>query len=205
MTTPVRFWIDPICPWCWVTALWIRQVAPERELDVQWQPISLLLKNEPAVDGTYYTAVKWTFGLLRVLESVRAKEGDGAVGDLYLEYGRRIHHDGQVGWPVVEALEATGLDSDHAAAFDDESWDAVVRRGHDAGLALVGNDVGTPIISVLNGAGEEVAIFGPVITEVPTLEVSLQLWDTVAFLARVPEFFELKRTRTGRPVVGERP
>ena len=34
MSTPVRYWIDPLCPFCWVTSLWIREVAPERDLDI---------------------------------------------------------------------------------------------------------------------------------------------------------------------------
>jgi hypothetical protein len=204
MTTPVRFWLDPICPWCWVTSLWIREVAAERELDVQWEPISLLLKNEPPVDSQYYAPVKWSYGLLRVLESVRATDGNTAVGELYLEYGRRIHQDGEHEWPVTDALAAIGIDTAHAAAFDDPAWDTEVLRRHDEGLALVGNDVGTPIISVLADDGHEVAIFGPVITKVPNSDDSLALWDSVVFLARLPEFHELKRTRTTGPEVRAR-
>lgn len=205
MTTPVRFWIDPVCPWCWVTSRWMVAVAAERDLAVQWQPISLLLKNQPSPDSEYYPAVKWSYGLLRVLEAVRATDGEGAVGDLYTEYGRRIHHDGQSMWDVADALAAIGLDAAHAAAFDDESYDAEILRRHEEGLALVGNDVGTPIISLPDAAGTEVAIFGPVITSVPPLAESLELWDVVARVARMPQFFELKRTRTSRPEFGPRP
>jgi hypothetical protein len=184
-----------------VTSLWIRAVSDERDLDIEWQPISLLIKNAPTVDSQYYAPVKWSYGLLRVLESVRAGGGNAAVSELYLEYGRRIHRDGQQEWPVVEALEAIGLDVSHAAAFDDDSWDAEVLRRHNEGLALAGADVGTPIISIIDGVGKEVGIFGPVITKVPSADVSLKLWDSVTFLAAVPEFFELKRTRTSGPAV----
>lgn len=180
-------------------------VAAERDLAVQWQPISLLLKNQPSPDSEYYPAVKWSYGLLRVLEAVRVADGEGAVGDLYTEYGRRIHHDGQSMWDVADALAAIGLDAAHAAAFDDESYDAEILRRHEEGLALVGNDVGTPIISLPDAAGTEVAIFGPVITSVPPLAESLELWDVVARVARMPQFFELKRTRTSRPEFGPRP
>lgn len=205
MATPVRFWLDPICPWCWVTSLWIREVAAERDLDIQWEPISLLIKNEPAEDSQYYAPVKWSYGLLRVLESVRTDGGNAAVSELYLEYGRRIHQDGEHGWDVAEALAAIGIDVKHAVAFDDESWDAEVLRRHHEGLALVGADVGTPIISIIDGDGKEVGIFGPVITKVPSPEVSLKVWDAITFLAQVPEFFELKRTRTSGPDVRKTP
>ena len=34
-TTEVEFWVDPVCPWCWVTAKWmVTEVAPNRDLDV---------------------------------------------------------------------------------------------------------------------------------------------------------------------------
>ena len=205
MSTPVRFWLDPICPWCWVTSLWIREVAAERDLDIQWESISLLLKNNPAEDSQNYPPVKWSYDLLRVLESVRASDGNAAVGALYLEYGRRIHHDKQREWAFAEALESVGLDTSHAAAAEDESWDAEIRRRHDEGLALVGASVGTPIISVLSADGTEVGIFGPVITKVPSTADSLALWDSVVFLAQLPEFYELKRTRMTGPEVGPRP
>ncbi len=106
MTTPVRFWVDPLCPFCWATAQWIRGVAPERDLEISWQPISLLVKNETQPDSPWYDISKWSFGLLRVLEQVRAEEGEAAVDALYLEYGRRIHHDKETLWDVSLALKS---------------------------------------------------------------------------------------------------
>ena len=205
MANEVRFWVDPICPWCWVTARWVREVAPERDLAVVWEPISLFFKNEPAADSQGYEPTRWSLGLLRVLESVRASEGDDAVGNLYVEYGRRIHHDGERLWDPVEALRSVGLDDAHAAAADDQSWDAPVRVRMEQGLELVGADVGTPIIAVRTDDGREVALFGPVISQVPPTKDALALWDSVTFLAGLDDFWELKRTRTRRPDPGERP
>ena len=93
----------------------------------------------------------------------------------------------------------------HAAAFDDETWDAEVLRLHHEGLALVGNDVGTPIIGIPGRDGKEVGVFGPVITARPSHGDSLILWDASVALAQIPEFFELKRTRTSGPNPGPRP
>ena len=205
MTTPVRFWIDPLCPFCWTTALWIRDIAPERDLAITWQPISLKVKNNVTEDASWYSIATWSFGLLRVLESVRAAEGNDAVDALYMEYGRRIHHDQQMEWPVKEALEAVGLPLTHADAFDDEAWDAEVLRLHHEGLALVGDDVGTPIISIPGRDGTEVAIFGPVISARPAHDDALAIWDATVALTQIPEFFELKRTRNGAPDPGPRP
>jgi hypothetical protein len=205
MSTPVRFWVDPICPWCWVTARWVMDIAPERDLEVTWEPISLLIKNERPPGDTYYDNVAWSLGLLRVMESVRSTGDEALVGDLYLEFGRRIHHDGERLWDVELALAALGLDASHAAAATDESWDAEVRRRMDEGLALVGKDVGTPIIAFNADDGREVAIFGPVITKVPATKDALALWDSFVTLTAMDEFWELKRTRTKRPEMGDRP
>ena len=205
MAKTVRFWVDPICPWCWVTALWARSVADERELNIVWKPISLLIKNETQPDSPFFERVSWTLGLLRVMEAVRAVEGDGPIESLYFEYGRRIHHDQESLWDPAEALVAVGLDAKFADAATDESWDAVVRAGMDEGLAMVGADVGTPIIAFADAAGVERAAFGPVITRVPTRQDSLKLWDAFETLTALDGFWELKRTRTERPDFGVRP
>ena len=74
-----------------------------------------------------------------------------------------------------------------------------------AGLALVGDDVGTPIISMEDSSGAQVGMFGPVITGVPGPEESLRLWDGLVAVTTVPGFWELKRTRTEDPRFGNRP
>jgi hypothetical protein len=189
-----------------VTARWVvDEVAPKRDLDITWQPISLYFKNEPEPDSDHYDAVLFTHKLLRVMESVRVAEGDGAVFDLYWEYGRRIHHDKDRDFDPADALGSAGLDRSHASAADDESWDPVIRERMDEGLELAGNDIGTPLIAFENRVGRKVAYFGPVITSVPDTENSLALWDGMVTLATVDGFWELKRTRTERPEFGTRP
>ena len=43
----VRFYFDPLCPWCWITSHWLHdEVAPHRDIDVDWRPISLKVRNE---------------------------------------------------------------------------------------------------------------------------------------------------------------
>ncbi len=194
-----------------MTARWVvDEVAEQRNLDITWQPISLLVKNKPDPDSDYFAPVNKTHNMLRVMESVRAAEGDDAFFSLYWELGTRIHHDRDLDFDMADALEAVGLDTSHAAALDDESFDAEIKTRMDAGLALTGDDVGTPIIA-LDGAvdddgnAERVALFGPVITKAPKGELALQLWDGFVAMATVPGFWEVKRTRTERPDFGDRP
>ena len=189
-----------------MTARWVVDaVAPERDLDITWQPISLLRKNDPPPDSEYYPPSLWTHKQLRVLEAVRADEGNDGFFRLYWELGTRIHHDKDRSFDIADALVAAELDPAHAAAFDDESWDDEIATRMDAGLALTGTDVGTPLISLDDDRGDKVALFGPVITRVPDREQSLRLWDAFVDMATVPGFWEVKRTRTEPPDFGDRP
>jgi hypothetical protein len=189
-----------------VTARWVVEaVAPARDVNVKWRPISLFFKNNPDPEGQYYERIHRSHKLLRVMEAVRAGEGDGPVQSVYWDFASRIHHDKNMDFDVAEALSGLGVDTRYAEAFDDEAWDAPVKEWHDDGLSLVGDDVGTPIIALRNAAGERTGIFGPVITRVPTEELSLQLWDGMIACLTVPGFWEMKRTRTERPDIGDRP
>lgn len=189
-----------------MTARWVVDVVlPERDLEVTWQPISLLFKNKPPEDSDYYKPVVYTHNLLRVFEAINASEGNKAAGDFYWKCGTFIHHDEKLYAPVEEILEAAGMDASFAAAFDDESWDEVIRTKMDAGLELVGQDVGTPIIGFEKDGGDKVGIFGPVISHAPQGEEGLALWDAMVTMSTMDGFWELKRTRTVSPNFGDRP
>ena len=206
-----------------MTARWVvDEVMPERDLAIVWQPISLLEKNQPGPDSDYYARSKQTHDYLRVMEALRQsvendtgettvsrRNGDGAIDDpifrYYWEVGSRIHHDGELHFDVADALSAIGQDPALASAADDPAWDAEIKQRMDVGLALAGQDIGTPLIALDDDNGERVALFGPVITRVPPGETALRLWDGLVAMATVPGFWEVKRTRTERPEFGDRP
>lgn len=189
-----------------MTARWVvDEVKPARDLDVTWQPISLFFKNDPDPGSDRYQRNLYTHKLLRVMESVRKADGEDAVFRLYWEYGRRIHHDQNREFTAASALDAVGLDPMLADAFDDDMWDAEIRRRMDVGLDLVGDNVGTPIIAFPDRDGTKRGYFGPVITRVPPREDSLAMWDALVAMMNVRGFWELKRTRTERPDLGVRP
>lgn len=194
----VQFYIDPVCPFCWQTSRWLKRVAPHRDLEIDWQPISLFFKNDPSPDSPFYEPTLRTLGLLRVMEAARNAGHEDRIGDLYTEFGRHIHNRQTPDFDLVAVLTELGLDASLADAREDELLDAQIRAAMDVGLALVGNDVGTPII-VTESEGRQVGLFGPVITKMPTLEDSLRLWDGYATMASIDGFFELKRSRTDAP------
>ncbi len=69
-----------------------------------------------------------------------------------------------------------------------------MRASTQKALDLVGDDVGTPVISV-----DGVSFFGPVVTPIPRGEAAGKLWDGTVLVAGTPGFFEIKRSRTAGP------
>lgn len=194
----VEFWFDPACPFCWMTSRWLTAVAPERDLEIDWQPISLLFKNDIQPESPWYKPVSRTRDLLRVVESVRAAGKADTIGALYTVFGRHIHHEGSAEFDVAEALTSVGLDPGHASALTEPSWDDTIRTRMADGLSLVGDDVGTPIIAVTVPTGR-VGLFGPVITQMPSPQDGALLWDGFLAMVNTSGFFELKRTRSASP------
>ena len=195
----VRFWFDPACPFCWITSRWLVRVATQREVTIEWSPISLLLKNGTGEGEPFFAEVTASHGMLRTVEALRAAGQGHRIGELYTELGRVLHVEGTT-VDLRAVLTGLGLDPAFAAAADDAEHDAAVRTSMDEGLALVGDAVGTPIIAVdrPDGTGR-IGLFGPVITELPDVEASLRLWDGFLAMVATDGFFELKRTRSSAP------
>jgi hypothetical protein len=197
MTTKVEFWFDPSCPWAWMTSRWILEVQAQKDIEVKWNIFSLAVLNEGReLKPEYRERIDKTWGPVRVIAAAKKKNGYEVVLPLYTEIGTLFHPGAK---PVAkdtisEALQNLKLDASLINFYDSNEFDQDLRDSTKAALDLVGDDVGTPIISV---AG--VAFFGPVITPAPKGIEALKLWDGVVAAASVPGFFELKRTRTARP------
>ena len=211
MTADLHFYFDPVCPFAWMTSKWVRQVADQRDYDVEWRFISLRLVNADVDYDAHFPAdyeAGHTAGLrlLRVAARVRDMRGNEAVGRLYEALGRYIFEvDEQPGRAergtrefVEPILAEIGLPSDLADALDDESADAQIRAETEEALTLTGKDVGTPILHFRPADGG-VAFFGPVISRLPSKEESVELWEHVVALASFPGFAELKRSLRERP------
>lgn len=196
MPKTVEFWFDPICPWCWMTSRWAREVAEERGFEIAWHPISLKIINEANDDDDHDDSHAAGHRLGRVVEAARVAAGQGVVGRLYTELGERIHPGDREDYDAViaEALAAVGLDPALAAAADAEASDAQLRENTEHALRIAGPDVGVPIIAI-----DGVAFFGPVVSPAPSGEDALRLWDGIYAAASVPGFYELKRGRTVGP------
>ena len=195
----VQFWFDPACPFCWMTSRWLVRVAAHRDLDIEWLPISLMMKNGTREGDPFFAEVSASLRMLRVVEAVRDAGHGDRIGDLYTALGRTLHVDeGKV--DLKATLRGLDLDARLASAADDERFDLAIREAMDDGLSLVGGAVGTPLIAVERSDGSgRVGLFGPVITVLPDVEASLRLWDGFCAMVETDGFFELKRTRAEAP------
>ncbi len=198
MKTKAEFWFDPICPWAWMTSRWILEVEKVRDIEVKWNLFSLAhLNRDKEMAEDYKAKLIRSWHCTRVIAAAQKAHGSAVTLPLYTAISSRIHLQKQeVNQALFEAaLEEVGLDKNLATAMNDESFNEAIIESHERGIKLVGNDVGTPIISV-----EGAAFFGPVISPAPKGEEAGKLWDGVVGVASYPGFFEIKRSRTVGPI-----
>ena len=145
----VEFWFDPICPFAWVTSRWLLEAAKVRQIEITWKQMSLAALNEGKdLDEAYRQKVQRSWGPGRVIDAVIEGEGEGALGALYTAYGMAIHEEGnEIGPKLNErALGEAGLNAQYAQEAQNEDRDEHLRARQREVEALVGNEVGTPVL-----------------------------------------------------------
>ena len=192
--TQIHFWFDPSCPYTWRTSRWVTDVARRRGLDVLWRVMSLAILNEDdEVPPRRRNQTAPGQVATRVLQAVRERHGNEALGRFYTELGTLVHERGaELGVDAYQrALRAAGLPEELATAGDDETYQAAVARSHREGQDRVGDESGSPITAVDDGPG----FFGPIVVPAPTGEQATRLLDGLVALSGIPSFSELKRAR----------
>ncbi|HUY15990.1 MAG TPA: disulfide bond formation protein DsbA [Acidimicrobiales bacterium] len=197
MTTNVDLWVDPLCPWAWMTSRWLLEAAQVREFEVNFHVMSLAVLNEGRdLSPEYVELLAKAWGPVRVLIAAQERHGNKVIEPLYSAMGTRRHVQGEKNFEKItaESLSDVGLEADLADAATSIEFDDALRVSHHQGMDPVGYDVGTPVIHV-----GDVAFFGPVVTPAPKGEAAGKLYDGVLLVASTPGFYELKRSRTEEP------
>jgi predicted DsbA family dithiol-disulfide isomerase len=194
--TRVDFYFDPLCPWCWRTALWLRNVAGRKPIEITWKLFSLMVVNHPDDFNTDEQYQKW-FVLGRVLVAARQHGGNDAVERLYMSLGELIHgeqrrDDAGTSAGVEEALKRAGLPERlYRDALSDPQTESALLDEHRAARERLGA-FGVPTIAL---EGSEVAIFGPVVEPIPSDGEADALWEHTRWLLEQPYVWEIKRER----------
>jgi 2-hydroxychromene-2-carboxylate isomerase len=207
--TRVEFFVDPSCPWAWITSRWIKEVAPRRELDVTWRSYCLEIRDDygaaPTVPENLRDRVIEAHALshrmLRIFEAARAQAGEEAVDALYAAWGRRffLSRSGRDDALLSACLIACGLDPGLAAAADEEKWDGPITEAMEVAYAFGGPKTQTPTIVVR--ADPPHGFKGPVMAPAPTGDAALELWDALEVISSQSGFFEVTRPRRNPPDV----
>jgi len=197
MAEPVRFYFDPICPWTYQTSRWARTLERLGEIELSWGLFSLEMQNAGEEPEELASSHARSARALRTAVVARDAGGQHAVGEFYAALGERVHGRSEpleAPETVEAALEDAGLEGVLSEkAWADPTTTDRVAEDHRA-LSERTRSFGVPTI-VLDG-GEGPAIFGPVVSEVPTDEEAVELWRHVSWLVRYENFSELKRDRT---------
>lgn len=196
----VELFVDPVCPFAWMTSRWLLHAAEVREITPKYSVMSLSVLNEGAeLDSGYRAMLDDSWGPARLAIAIDRSEGNEAFARWYTAWGERYHVGGQNNDRRATALAAladAGLPEALIEAYDpvaDDETDIALRASHERGISQVGNDVGTPVISF----GEGTAYFGPVVSPAPKGEDAGKLLDALSTLASINGFYELKRARSG--------
>ena len=198
MTQQIDLWVDPACPWAWLTSRWLLETTKVRDVEIRFHVMSLALLNAGRdVPEEYVEFLNKSWGPVRVLIAAEQRHGASAVEPLYSAMGTRHHVRGEKDFDkvIIDALKETGFDADLASTATSDKYDETLSASHHAGMDPVGFDVGTPVIHV-----GDVAFFGPVVTPAPKGEAAGRLYDGVLAVANTPGFYELKRSRTQGPI-----
>jgi len=193
--TEIDFYTSPTCPWAWRTALWIRQVAEQTPLKINWKILSLAIINR----GHDYSADSHAFGFKAEMLLVAARKlgGNAAFERLYMAIGDALHsrREERTDELLTSALKAAGLpESLYADSQSDPSFDKTVNEEHEYAITEL-DAFGVPTICI---PGSKIALFGPVVDPVPTGPEAVDLWNNFQWGLDKTYVYEVKRTRKHR-------
>jgi hypothetical protein len=201
--TVVDLWFDPVCPYSWTASRWLHEVGQRQRLVVRRHVMSLYLLNAHRTDVApeYRRHVEASRGPAKVATGVVVRFGQEVLESFYTTFGEKVfdvwrrpstaeYHE-----VIRAALAEVGLPADLQGAMDSDDYDGPMRVSHNAGVALVGSEAGTPITSI-----DGVAFFGPVLNAIPRGADAARVFEGTRLLAGYPQFFELKRSRVRPPV-----
>lgn len=189
--TSIDLYLDPVCPFSWVTSRWLLDAAEKTERPVTLRQMNLAVLNEGEdADAAHQRMFERSRRLGRLFAAVTDRYGPEAFARLYEPIGTRLHVQKDEVTPGVAAdlLSDLGFETSLAEALDEPEHDEAVRRAHAGSQDTLGGEAGSPIIAI-----DGRAFFGPVLTGLPSPDDRVVLLDAIVSVAGVPEFAVLQR------------
>lgn len=194
----VELFVDPTCPFAWMTSRWLGHATEVREFTPRFSVMSLAVLNEGRdLDPGYRRSIDDSWGAARLAIAIDEAEGNAAFARWYTAWGERYHVGGdqddrkRVAEQALADAELPASLIEHYDLTPGDATDQALRASHERAISMVGDDVGTPVISF----GEGTAYFGPVVSPAPRGEEAGRLLDGMEALTSVTGFFEVKRSR----------
>lgn len=197
--TDIDLYLDPVCPFAWVTSRWLLGAAEAVGARVTLRQMSLAVLNEGNdVDAAHRPMIERSRRLGRLFAAVTEVEGPQGFARLYETIGTRVHVHGEdvTRDGLDELLEKCGFDTALSASLDDIAFDDAVASAHAVGQRSLGGRGGSPILAV-DGRG----FSGPVLTADPGPRQGVALLEAVITMATTPGFAVLQRPFTGPPTI----
>lgn len=191
--TAVTLWLDPVCPFTWNTARWLRAAAEGDTVVIDWRLLNLAVLNEGReLPAPQQARMADSRRIGRLMAAIRRDLGVEALAAAYLVFGaayfdRSAPVDQKLAATVLAAVGATGI---APSVLDDASLDDLVAQSHQAGQDAYGATGGSPLLTV-NGH----TFFGPVFTELPATESAATDFAALVTLTAMPQFTQIERPR----------
>lgn len=192
----IDLYVDPVCPFAWVTARWLLGTAND-EHTVTVKQMSLAVLNEgQTVDPGHEPLITRSRRIGRMFAAAEKCRHE-IFTPLYSGLGPRLHPrrpDTDDDAAAAAALTEAGLDLALLTALDDTTFDSAVAEAHQASQTALGGRSGSPIISI-DGQG----FSGPVLTAPPPPARAIALFRALVTAATTPEFAALQRPHRSPP------
>lgn len=196
----VEIYLDPACPWAWLTSRWLRQVAQRQPISVVYRLFSLAEVNRG--DDPKTDAHRAGERALLALVAARRAGGQAAMERAYDALADAWHERAQ---PLAEtatleaAMAAAGV-ADVLAGDALDAPDLAEELDRDHRAARERHVFGVPTLSIDGGT----AWFGPIVDRRLDDDEAEALWEATRSLMRLPHVFEMKRERSGDADVGRK-
>lgn len=141
----VTLWLDPVCPFSWNTARWLRTVAEKTGLAVDWELMNLAVLNEGRdLPPAQRARMRDSQQIGRLMAAIAREHGTEwaaayfAFGERYFDRAEPV--DANL---VAHVLMTVDTRAAIAAAVSDASLDELVRQQHQAGQDALGETGGS--------------------------------------------------------------